>query len=219
MSCPKLESAPTQPAGHWERAVVSWPDDAALNWTRLLIAAARPDKSVLAVVATGSAVRDVKCSDDLDLVLVHRSARPALPRPPISVDLRCVRQTDIVPKLATGHSFLSWAVRFGRPLFERDRWWSRLCADWNPRLLPPSAAESHERAERAERHRDALAETGDDDAAAEMALSALTHRARATLSEAGIFAQSRPELPDQMRQIGEYQLAEAFDSALACRHA
>ncbi len=217
MSNQTLTSPSALPAGHWERAVVSWPDDEALRWTRSLIDTAHRDGSVQAVIATGSAVRDVELSDDLDLILVHTAARPALQRPPISVDLRCFCQTDIVPKLAIGHSFLSWAVRFGRPLFERNRWWSRLRADWNRRLLLPSETESTERARRAERHRDALAEAGDDDAAAEMALSALTHHARAALSAAGVFPQSRPELPGQLRQIGDHQLAEVFDRALACR--
>lgn len=209
-------SAPA--AGDWEHAVVSWPDDAAFHWTCRLIETSQRISAIQAVVATGSAVRDVEHSDDLDLDLVHRATRPVLPRPPISVDLRCYCQTDVVPKLAHGHSLLSWTVRFGQPLFERNRWWNRLRADWDPRLLLPDATESIERAERVERHRDALAEAGDVDAAAEMALSALTHRARAALSNAGVFPQSRPELPDQLRQIGEYQLAEVVDTALACRH-
>lgn len=218
MNSLKLASRPVQPAGHWERAVVSWPDDDALRWTRLLIETARRDSAVTAVIATGSAVRDVERSDDLDLVLVYRTTRPLLPLPPISVDMRCYSQADIVPRLTVGHSHLSHAMRFGQPLFERNRWWSRLRTDWNPRLLLPDATESIERAERAERHRDALAQAGDHDAAAEMALSALTHRARAALSEAGVFPQSRPELPSQLRQIGEHQLAEVFARALACRY-
>ena len=211
----KLKPPSTRLAGPWERAVASWPDDAALHWTRSLIGAAQRDSAVIAVVATGSAVRDVERSDDLDLIVVHHATRPTLPRPPISIDLRCYRQADIVPKLATGHGFLSWAVRFGRPLFERSKWWSKLSADWNSQLLLPSSTEA---TERAERHRDVLAEAGDDDAAAEMALSALTHRSRAALSDAGVFPQSRPELPGQLHQIGAHQLAEALEIALASRH-
>lgn len=217
MNAQDLESPAVRAAGDWEGAVVSWPDDASLAWTRMLIDTAHRDGGIEAVVATGSAVRDVKHSDDLDLVVVHRTVRPVLTRPPISIDLRCYCEADIAPRLAIGHSLLSWAVRFGRPLFERNGWWSRLRADWNSRLLLPSAVEAHERAVRAERHRDALAEAGDFDAAAEMALAALTHRARAALSTAGVFPQSRPELPSQLRQIGEHRLADVVDEALACR--
>ena len=201
----------------WEAAVCSWPDDAALDWTRRLVEAARKDAAVEAVVATGSAVREVGHSDDLDLVLVYRAVRPDLPRAPISVDLRCYEPAGVASRLAGGHSYLSWAVRFGRPLFERDLWWSELRAAWNDRLLLPSAAEATERARRAERQRDGLAEAGDDDAVAEMQLSALTHHARAALSGAEVFPRSRPELAGQLRLVGEHALADRLDEALARR--
>ena len=98
----------------WEAAVCSWPDNEARGWARDLMQAARQNGTVNAVVATGSAVRDVDRSDDLDLVLVYHAARPSLPRPPISVDLRCYDQADVSARLTAGHSYLSWAVRFGR---------------------------------------------------------------------------------------------------------
>ena len=211
----RARSAPS-PA-RWEAAVCSWPDEAARDWTRRLVDAAREDAAVEAVVATGSAVREVDRSDDLDLVLVYRTERPALPRPPISVDLRCYEQAGVASRLASGHSYLSWAVRFGRSMFERDMWWSELRTAWNDRLLLPSAAEANERARRAERQRDCLAEAGDDDAAAEQQVSALTHRARAALSSAEVFPRSRPELAGQLRLIGEQALADSLDEVLARR--
>ena len=75
----------------WEAAVCSWPDNEARDWARDLMQAARHNGTVNAVVATGSAVRDVDRSDDLDLVLVYHTVRPPLPKAPISVDLRCLR--------------------------------------------------------------------------------------------------------------------------------
>lgn len=202
---------------HWEAAVCSWPDNEARDWARELMRAARHNGTVNAVVATGSAVRDVDRSDDLDLVLVYDTVRPRLPKAPISVDLRCYDLADVASRLAAGHSYLSWAVRFGRVLFERDRWWSKLRAAWNDRLLLPSAAEAIERAQRAEQQRDRLAAAGDDDAAAELQLAALTHRARAALTRSGVFPQSRPELAAQLRRIGEDALAERLGEALARR--
>lgn len=218
MTPPAVTARGTQALDTWEAAVRLWPDDAARSWTRLLVEAAGNDTGVRAVVATGSAVRDVDRSDDLDLVLIHSGTRPNLARPPISVDLRCYDQARVASKLADGHSYLSWAVRFGRPLLERDGWWSSLRASWNPRLGVPSAAEATDLAQQAENHRDALADAGDEDAAAEMALSALTHRARAALSTAGVFPKSRPELAGQLRRIGERKLAGRLDDALARRH-
>ena len=148
MTHPTVTERPHEAPGRWEAALCSWPDDEARSWTRRLVAAAYGDVAVDAVVATGSAVREVDRSDDLDLVLVYRAERPALPKPPISVDLRCYDRADVAARLAAGHSYLSWAVRFGRPLYQRDRWWSRLRSRWNDRLLLPSAAEAIERAER-----------------------------------------------------------------------
>ena len=201
----------------WEATVRSWPDGEARDWARDLMQAANHNGTVNAVVVTGSAVRDVDRSDDLDLVLVYSAVRPSLPKPPISVDLRCYDQADVAARLAAGHSYLSWAVRFGRALFERDRWWSRLRAEWNDHLLLPSASEAIERAQRAERQRDGLAAAGDDDAAAELQLAALTHRARAALTRSGVFPQSRPELAAQLRRIGEDALAERLSEALVRR--
>ena len=125
-------------------AVRSWPSGKARLWTIDAVAVARQDSAILAIVASGSAVRDVAQSDDLDLALVYRKCRPDLPRPPIGVDLQQHEAAEVPPKLANGHDFLSWAVRFGRPLFERDQWWSRLRADWNDRLSLPSAAEARQ---------------------------------------------------------------------------
>ena len=204
--------------GRWEAAVCSWPDDEARDWASDLVQAARQTGTVNAVVAAGSAVRDVDRSDDLDLVLIYDAVKLSLRRPPISVDLRCYDQADVSARLAAGHSYLSWAVRFGRVLVERDRWWSKLRAEWNDRLLLPSAAEAIEQAQRAEHQRDGLAAAGDDDAAAELQLAALTHRARAALTRSGVFPQSRPELPAQLRRIGEGALAERLGEALTRRN-
>ena len=217
MNRPTVTERPLVVPARWDATVCTWPDDEARDWARHLMDTAHQHAAVKAVVATGSAVRDVDHSDDLDLVLVYRTARPALHRPPISVDLRCYGHHDVTARLATGHSYLSWAVRFGRVLFERDRWWSRLRDRWNDRLLLPSTDEANERARRAERQRDGLAAAGDDDAAAELHLAALTHRARAALTSAGVFPQSRPELAAQLRGVGEHDLAERLDEALAHR--
>ena len=225
MNRPAVTERSELASGLWQGAVCLWPDDEALVWARDLMGAVLEDTAVKAVVATGSAVRDVDHSDDLDLVVVYatarraqsRSPRLALRRPPISVDLRCYDHAHVAAGLKAGHSYLSWAVRFGRALFERDRWWSRLRNRWNDRLLLPCADEADELARRAEHQRDALAAAGDDDAAAELHLAALTHRARAALSGAAVFPRSRPELSAQLRTVGEHGLAERLDEALSRR--
>ncbi|MYD99727.1 MAG: hypothetical protein F4Y03_00400 [Alphaproteobacteria bacterium] len=199
-------------------AVRSWPNSKARLWTMDAVALAGQDAAILAIVASGSAVRDVSQSDDLDLVLVYRTRRPSLSRPPIGVDLQQHEADEVPRKLAKGHDFLSWAVRFGQPLFEREQWWSRLRADWSGRLSLPSAAEARKRAKRAQQLHQEMQLLGDHDAATENYVSMLTHLARATLSDAGVLPRSRPELADQLRQIGEAPLAERLADALAHRY-
>ena len=174
--------------------------------------------AILAIVASGSAVRDVALSDDLDLVLVYSKVRPTLPRAPIGVDLQQHEADEVPQKLAKGHDLLSWAVRFGQPLFEREQWWSRLRADWIDRLSLPSAAEARKRARRAQQLHEEMQSLGDHDAASENYVSMLTQLARATLSDAGILPRSRPELADQLRRIGEAPLADRLTEALAHRY-
>ena len=199
--------------------VREWPDDAALSWTLNAVEGAEANDAIMAIVATGSSVRDVEYSDDLDLVLVYRECRPSMPRPPISIDLRRYEQDDVLRKLAEGHDYLSWTVRYGRALFERDTWWTRLRVDWNGRLSPPSAAEAYERARKAESLYRELRAIGDTSAATELHLSMLTHLARAALSDAHTFPKSRPEIAGQLREIGEQELADRLVCALELRHA
>ena len=199
-------------------AVRSWPSSRARQWTIEAVTRAREDAAIQAIVASGSAVREVAHSDDLDLVLVYRERRPGLPRPPIGVDLQQHEQAEIPQKLENGHDFLSWAVRFGRPLFEREQWWTRLRADWNDRLLLPSSAEARKRAHRAQRLHKELQSIGDHDAATENYIAMLTHFARASLSDAGVLPRSRPELAGQLRSIGDQQQADRLDDALAHRY-
>ena len=198
-------------------AVRSWPDEAAQVWTLDLVQGASRNGAIEAIIASGSAVRDVECSDDLDLVLVYREDRLSLPRLPITIDLRQYEWTDVERKLAGRHDYLSWTVRYGQVLFERDGWWTRLRADWNSRLMLPSVAEAQERARKAERLYDQLCEVGDRDAAAEVRISMLTHLARAALSGARVFPKSRPELAGQLHSIGEQALADSLAEALARR--
>ena len=151
-------------------------------------------------------------------MIVHGTPCPELPRPSIDVDLRFYKEADLLRRLENGHDYLSWTVRCGRVLFERDGWWTRLTADWLHRLSLPSVDEARERADKARRIRDDLLEIGDYDAAAEVRVSMLTCLARAALSSAGIFPNSRPELPHQLRGIDNHHLADRLSDALTHRY-
>ena len=195
-------------------AACSWPSEAARSWTLAAVDAAGRDAAIDAIVATGSAVREVNRSDDLDLVLVYRRERPSLPRPPLDVDLRYYERADVPRMLAAGHDYISWTVRFGRPLFERNRWWTALRSEWNDRLALPSASEARARARKTERLYKEMLAAGDHDAASELEVSLLTHLARAALCDASVYPESRPELSRQLRQIDQGPLADRLDAAL-----
>lgn len=209
---------PLEAVGEALAAVRSWPSPGARAWTSDAVTGAKRIAAIEAIVASGSAIRDVADSDDLDLVLVYRERRPSLPRPPIDVDLRQYEQADVPRKLATGHDYLSWTVRYGQVLFERHEWWSRLRSDWDDRLSLPSATEARARARRAARLFEEMRALGDRDAAAELNLSMLTHLARAALCDVGVLPQSRPELADQLKGIGEQLLAHRLADALEHRY-
>ena len=211
-------TCPPQALGDVLTAVRSWPSTGARAWTLDALAGASRNLPIQAIVVSGSAIRAVDHSDDLDVVLVYRGRRPGLPRPPIDVDLRQYEQADVARKLKAGHDYLSWTVRYGRVLFERNGWWSLLRANWNHRLVLPSATEARERANRTQRLYDEMRTAGDHDAAAELSVSMLTHLARAALSDAGVLPQSRPELVDQLRRIDEHPLADRLAYALAHRY-
>ncbi len=195
-------------------AVRLWPSEAARSWTLAAVDAAGQNTAIDAIVATGSAVRDVKRSDDLDLVLVYSQDRPALPRPPLDVDLRQYDRADVPHMLEAGHDYISWTVRFGQPLFERNQWWTALRSKWIDHLALPSASEARSRARKTERLYKEMLAVGDDDAASELELSLLTHLARAVLCEASVYPESRPELSRQLRQIDQGALADRLDAAL-----
>ncbi|MYE46351.1 MAG: hypothetical protein F4X25_06285 [Chloroflexi bacterium] len=212
-----LRTEGARPSSGALEAVRSWPSEAARAWTLDVVEHAATDETIEALVASGSAVREVAISDDLDLVLVYRRDRPQLPRPPIDVDLREYDEDDVPRKLAAGHDYLSWTVRFGHALFERDAWWTRLWMQWNGRLALPSSSEARKRAHKTKHQYEAMLAVGDGDAATELRVSMLTHLARAALSDCGKFPQSRPELAGQLRTIGERELADRLDEALAQR--
>jgi len=165
----------------------------------------------VAVVAIGSAVRPNVSSTDLDLIMISADTAAPGDRPPLEIDLRTYPAADVDGQIGSGHDLLGWAIKFGRSLFQRDRYWDRLVDVWQHRLPLPSAALARERATRAHQRLIKVMESGDADAAHEQAVSYLTHLARAELLGRGVYPASRPELASQLRAIGSYQIAEGLD--------
>ena len=58
---------------------------------------------------------------------------------------------------------------------------------------------------------------GDEDAAQEQYITMLTQIARACLIRSDTYPASRPELPDQLKSVGEHELASQLEKALQTR--
>jgi hypothetical protein len=103
-----------------------------------LVEACTREPDVLAVVAIGSAIRDVPHSADVDLVLIHR-AKPIEVRSPIEVDLHQYEAGDIDRLALGGHDLLGWALRMGRVVAERGCFWTDLASRLRDKLPWPDA--------------------------------------------------------------------------------
>lgn len=210
-----MRQTTTTPTLRVPTAIQRWSSAAARTWVEGFVARAERELGVLAVVAVGSAIRDVPESSDVDLVLIYEGRKlPTRPRP-IDIDLRCYERSEVEGLLASGHDLLGWALKLGKLVFERDGFWTELLERWRGRIPFPSSDQARRRARVSLTHLHDLLATGDEEASAEQLVAVLTHLARAKLAEARIFPASRPELPDQLRGIGEPALADRLSEALS----
>jgi hypothetical protein len=175
---------------------------------------ARANTNIIAVIAVGSAVRPGVSTSDFDMLVICTDPSDVTTSRPLEVDFRVYSAADVDSKLATGHDMLVWAVMFGRALFQRHSFWDHVLKSWRHRLPLPSSALARTRAAAAYRRMTNLLQLGDADAVREQAVSYLTHLARAELLNAGVYPASRPELPEQLREIGDDDLAGRLDRVL-----
>ena len=200
-----------------KQIIQRWPTAKARDWLVGFLERALYDANVVTVIAVGSAVRAGVDSDDLDLVVCCHDTTLLKERAPIEVDMRAKNLRDVDQDIAKGGDLLIWAVRFGKPLLDKERKWTEIVRRWIDHLPLPDPAASLERAKAVHRHMEHMREVGDDDAFNELNVSYLSHHARAALATAGIHPASRPELPGQLREVGETELASRLEAALAKR--
>jgi hypothetical protein len=194
--------------------ILRWPTERARKWTCDFLNSAPANRSLLAVVAIGSAIRPNVASTDLDLIVISAEAVPLHISPPMEIDLRVYSVVAISAKIASGHDLLGWAVKFGKVLFQRDHCWDTIIDDWKGRLPLPSPALARERAAASHGRLAKVLQSGDRDAIREQAISYLTHLARAELLDRGIFPASRPELPSQLRATNSSVIGEQLERLL-----
>ena len=79
----------------------------------------------------------------------------------------------------------------------------------------PSAADAEKRGKKSLRLARDMIDSGDDGAASDLLLAGITQFVRAALIQRGVFPASRPELPQQLRDVDpRNQLAELLDEAM-----
>jgi len=202
------------PSTHVLPEIRRWPTPRSREWTLQFLKEAANDDNINAVVAVGSAVRPAVPSADLDLVVICREPSDMKARPPLEIDLRKYRVRQLQHELATGNDVLVWAVKFGRVLFQRNRYWDALVESWHDKVPLPSPQVAAQRANEALCRLKKVLELGDFDAAEEQALSYATHLARAELLKRDVYPASRPELPLQLREVGAEEAADCFAQLL-----
>jgi len=196
------------------RALPRWPSKQAKGWVEIFVEHVCQHPSSAAVVLLGSAVRPVNQVNDVDVLYIYQNERLRVPGRSIDVDLRSYSANDVESLLAAGNDLLGWALRFGYLICEKHLYWTSLREKWLERLPLPDPEIAAERARKADAVCRTLQEMGDIDAAQEMLLSKLTHEARARLLSRRIYPRSRPELPQQLEDIGEHDLALCLIQAL-----
>lgn len=197
--------------------VLRWPSVESRRWLEGFIEDSVQDSNVVSIVAIGSAVRRAVSSDDLDLIVVCRSRRAFLPSSPLEVDLRVFQESEVKLGLEKKNDLLFWALKYGRVLLDRNRFWTRLSKAWQERIPLPDPEVARDRGAKALRHHENLAFVGDEPAALEMWITHLSHLARARLSELDVYPASRPELVGQLKDLGEVELAADLEVALTRR--
>jgi hypothetical protein len=194
-----------------------WPSREAEEWLESFIPQACSHPSVLAVVAFGAAVRTASFTADIDLLVIYERPKPAVERRPIDVDIRWYERSQAERFIMEGQELLGWVVRFGELICEQKGYWTMLRQEWLDRMPFPSATVAEDRVNRAWRLYEKLRDMGDEDAAEEQWLVALTQAARAHLIRRGVYPASRPELPCQLRGIDDMPLADKLELALRKR--
>lgn len=211
----RVSELPYAPARPVVRAVRRWPSDRARDWVDRFVSTARGSATVDAVVLVGSVARSVAHErSDVDLVVIFQGEQPDIGEAPIDVDVWAYARESVDHRVADGNDLLGWAIHYGVPLFDRRHYWRDLVSRWAGRVPLPSVALAEARAARTEAAAANFLALGDEDAALELAVSALTHRARAALLRRQIYPASRPELPGQLEAIGQETLADLLRCGL-----
>lgn len=196
--------------------IKNWPSAESKQWVETFLRKDISSYDISAVVIFGSIVRNVDYCADVDLLIIYTDKKPKI-YPPIDVDVRIYKESEVESLIRDGNEVLGWAIRFGILLYEQNFYWSDISRRWENHLPLPSLVEAEKRAERARALLEDLGKIGDEDAINEQLITMLTQLARANLIRSGIFPASRAELPNQLKEIGEIKIANKLSKLLSMR--
>jgi HEPN domain-containing protein len=164
-----------------------------------------------AVVLIGSWARGAAVGpmSDVDLLVLADNGTPNI-RASSGIQLLCLSMDELRRRLVEGDDLAQWALRYGLPLRGRTSW-SRLREELLPSAPWPDSRRKWLMAKDRLRAASDLLAMGDHDAAQQEARFAASHAARAELLAKRAFPLSRPELPGQLRAIGDEALAAILD--------
>ena len=203
--------------GRVKRSVYRWPTATSFQWLASFLERAERDPNVVSVIVIGSAARPNVASDDLDLMVLCRDVLLFGEKAPIEVDIRKANVSSVEADIRAGQDVAIGTVRFGRPLLDKDGTWNSISSRWRSQLPLPDPAVALDRAAAARVRMEKMRVVGDEDARRELEIAYRTHLARAALAGAGVQPASRPELPSQLRDLGETELANDLQRALSYR--
>jgi hypothetical protein len=88
-----------------DEIIKRWPTPTSRRWVHHLVSTAENDSRILALVAIGSAVREVSASADVDILVIYAD-QPLDVRSPIEVDMRQYSDAQAEDLLTKGHDLL-----------------------------------------------------------------------------------------------------------------
>lgn len=161
-----------------------------------------------ALVLLGSVARGKRTRmwSDLDLLAVEGPSRQAPP----TVHFIQLDRSALLERVARRDDFAQWALRYGEPIFGADRW-RKFSASALASAPWPDPVRKFQQATDRLSVASALSEVGDYTSAQKEAIYAASHTARAILLSVGRFPLSRPELPTQLRHVGQPRAAEILE--------
>jgi len=169
-------------------------------------------EATFSVILIGSVARGTQMSEsDVDLLIISDKDID-ISRTIDRLHVQQMSEQTFRLRLHAGDDFPAWCVRFGVPLVSSKAWLT--IANSSDASIWPDWHRKTNHALRRLFLASALMRVGDQDAAAEEMLYAVSHAARALLLQAGVFPLSRPEMIQQLQEHDHPFLAKLLSKLL-----